>query len=269
MKINKGLTILAFILLIIYIFPFLMMLVNSIQPEKDIVASKIIPSEILISNYGKILEQGQIGRWFINSVVVSVSATLMVIVMSVFAAYSLGRMMFPGRKLLNIVVLTGITIPIQAIMIPLFLQMKDFGFINTYWGLILPAPFAPMCVFILANFFREIPNAYDEAARMDGASHLTIMWRIITPMSLPAVASIAILNFTWTWNYYLWPLIIATTDTMYTLPVGLATLAGSETNIRYGPIMAANIMASIPVIVLFIIFQKNLMQGVSAGSGVK
>jgi multiple sugar transport system permease protein len=126
-----------------------------------------------------------------------------------------------------------------------------------------------MCVFILANFFREIPNAYDEAARMDGASHLMIMWRIITPMSLPAVASIAILNFTWTWNYYLWPLIIATTDTMYTLPVGLATLAGSETNIRYGPIMAANIMASIPVIVLFIIFQKNLMQGVSAGSGVK
>ena len=269
MKMNKGLTILAIVLLFVYLFPFLMMLISSVAPEKDIVASKLIPSEIKISNYGKILNQGKIGRWFINSVVVSVSATLMVVVMSVFAAYSMGRMMFPGRKFLNIVVLAGITIPIQAIMIPLFLQMKDFGFINTYWGLILPAPFAPLCAFILANFFREIPNAYDEAARIDGATHLTIMWKIIVPMSLPAVASISILNFTWTWNYYLWPLIIATTDTMYTLPVGLASLAGSETNIRYGPIMAANVMASIPVIILFIIFQKNLMQGVSAGSGVK
>ncbi len=268
-KTSTGLTILAIILLLLYLFPVIMMLISSIEPEKDIVSSKIIPSEVKIENYTKILEQGKIGRWFLNSVIVSIAATVLVIVVSIFASYSLGRMLFPGKNWLYIVVLAGITIPIQAIMIPMFLEMKDFGFINTYWGMILPAPFAPLTVFILSNFFMGIPSAYDEAARIDGASHLTIMWKVIVPMSLPAIASITILNFTWTWNNYLWPLIIATSEEMYTLPVGLASLAGSETNIRYGPIMAANVLASIPVIILFIVFQKNLIQGVSAGSGMK
>jgi len=268
-KTKIWLTAIAIVLIIIYIFPVYSMVMSSLENEKDIMASRLIPSELHFNNYSLILEKASVIRWFINSLVVSIISTAGIVAIAILAAYALGRMNFPGRKLLYIFVLAGFTIPLQTIMIPLFLELKTMGFVNSYWGLILPGLASPLTVFILANFFKEIPNDYEEAARIDGASEFTILTRVVIPMSIPAIASVTILNFTWTWNDYLWPLVIATSEKMYTLPVGLATLAGSDSNIRFGPIMAANVLASIPVLIFFMLFQKNLISGVSVGSGVK
>jgi multiple sugar transport system permease protein len=174
-------------------------------------------------------------------------------------------MEFPGKKLLSLLTLSGFMIPLHAIMIPLFLLLKDMKMVNSYGGLILPALASPIAVFILSQYFKGIDREYEEAARLDGASEPQILFYVMAPMAIPAIITVAILSFTWSWNDFVWPLIIAQTEKMYTLPVGLSTLAGGDVNIRYGPIMAANVIASLPAFIVYIIFQRYLTSGVTIG----
>ena len=260
-----ALTAFTFILLAVYLLPVFWMVSSSFKDEKDIVAMNWLPSEMHVENYHVVLERGRIGRWFLNSVVVAFFSTLGVVVVSLLAGYSLGRMKFPGKRILFALTLSGFMIPIQAIMIPMFLTLKNFGLVNSYGGLILPTLASSISVFIIAQYMKGIENEYEEAARLDGASELQILFKVIAPMSIPAIITVALFNFTLTWNDFVWPLIIAQTDKMYTLPVGLVTLAGSDVNIRYGPVMAANVIATLPAFIVYIIFQKYLTAGVTVG----
>jgi len=268
-RVQIGLTVLAFVVLLLLLIPLFWMISSSVKSEKDIVTMRWIPSELKVENYRIILERAKIGRWFINSAVVSVCATTGIVVISLLAGYSLGRLEFPGKNFLFFLTLSGFMIPIHSIMIPLFLLMKTLGFLNSYWALILPALASSISVFIITQFFKGIPKEYEEAARLDGVNELQILLYIMTPMALPAIITIAIFNFNYNWNDFLWPLIIAQSDEMYTLPVGLITLAGSDVNIRFGPVMAANVLASITVVVLYIIFQRYLASGIAVGGGFK
>lgn len=268
-RIQIGLTAVAFVVLILLMVPLFWMISSSVKSEKDIVTMRWIPSELRVENYRIILERAKIGRWFINSAVVSVCGTTGIVFISLLAGYSLGRLDFPGRNFSFFLTLSGFMIPIHSIMIPLFLLMKTLGFLNSYWGFILPALASSISVFIITQFFKGIPKEYEEAARMDGFNELQILLYIMTPMALPAIITIGIFNFNYTWNDFLWPLIIAQSDDMYTLPVGLITLAGSDVNIRFGPVMAANVIASLTVVVFYIIFQRYLASGIAVGRGLK
>ena len=267
MKIRKRLPFSLFtaLLLLIYLVPVFFMIFSSVKPEKDIITLTWLPSEWRFDNYGTILEKAKISRWFINSVIVSVSSTLGILLVSILAGYVLGRMKFPGKKVLFYMTLAGFMIPMQAIMIPLFLNLSRMGMVNSYAGLILPGLASPVSVFILTQYFKGIDNEFEEAARLDGAGELTILFRIMMPMAIPAIATVALFNFSWSWNDFVWPLIIAQSEDFYTLPIGLVTLAGSSSNIRYGPIMAANVIATLPVMVMYFAFQKSFVRGVAMG----
>lgn len=259
------LTIIALLLAFTYLVPVVWMALASFKTEKDILSGKWIPSQWHSENYKIILKRAKIGRWFINSLITSSSATLGILTVGLFAAYSVSRMKYPGRKILYFLALSGFMIPIQAIMIPLYLLLRNFGLADNLLGLILPAIPSPFAVFILAQFMKEIPLEYEEVARIDGANEFQILFKVILPMTLPAVITVTVFHFTTLWNDFLWPLILMTSEDKYTLPVGLVTLAGSDVNIRYGPIMAANVMASIPIIIAFIFFQRYLTRGFAMG----
>lgn len=263
MRLKKYLlTILAVALALLYLVPLIWMSLASFQTEKDILAGKWIPSQWFVENYKIVLQRAKMRAWFTNSLISSVGATVGILVICIPAAYAVSRMEFPGRRILYLLSLTGFMIPTPAIVIPLYLVVRKFGLVNNLLGIIIPALPSSMAVFILSQFMKAIPLDYEEAARLDGASELDIMLKVILPMSLPAVVTVAVLHFTWIWNDFFWPLIVMTSDKMYTLPVGLVALAGSDVNIRYGPIMAANVIASLPVIVVYVFMQRYLTRGV-------
>ena len=258
-----GLTALTTILLVLMLFPIYWMLSSSVKSNPEILTSRIVPSHIAWENYTTILERAPLLRWFFNSMVVGGGTTLIAITLSLFAAYSLGRLEFPGRRVLFVVALSGFMIPIHSIMIPLFIMLGNLGLGNSYTGLLLPLVVHPVSVLVLTQYFRAIDQEFEDAARLDGAGDLRILGSIMVPMAVPAIATVAVFIFTYSWNEFLWPLLIAQTSDMYTLPVGLATLAGGDVNITYGPIMAANVIASLPVFLMYAFFQRFVVEGIS------
>lgn len=262
---SRILTLIAVVLFLLWMFPIFWMVSNSFKTEKEIVTIQWLPSKLTLANYATMFERAKIARWFVNSVVVSTLATVGVVITSLLAGYSLGRLEFPGKRVVFLITLSGFMIPFQAIMIPLFLILRSLKMANTYQGLILPGIASSVSVFILAQYFKGIDREYEEAARLDGASELQILMRVMCPMAIPAVITVAIMTFTGAWNDFVWPLILAQKDDMYTLPVGLVTLAGSDVNIRYGPIMASNVIASLPVFIIYFFFQRYIIRGVTVG----
>lgn len=248
-----------------YMTPIFWMVTSSFKTEKEIAAQQWLPSKWRLDNYTLILGRAKISRWFLNSVIVSTTSTIGIVFISLFAGYALGRMEFPGKRVVFLLALSGFMIPLHAIMIPLFLLLKKMNMINSYGGLILPGLASSLGVLVLSQYFKGIDREFEEAARLDGASEWQILYWVMAPMAIPAIITVGIVSFTGAWNDFVWPLIIAQTDKMYTLPVGLATLAGGDTNIRFGPIMAANVMASLPVFIVYIIFQRYLVMGVTIG----
>lgn len=258
-----ALTLMAAILLLVALFPIYWMVSSSVKSNTEILTSRIVPSHIVIQNYVSILERAPVIRWFANSLVVGVGTTVIAVLLSLLAAYALGRLQFPGRGVLYVVVLSGFMIPIHSIMIPLFIMLGAIGLGNSYGGLLLPLIVHPVSVLVLTQYFRAIDQEFEDAARLDGAGDFQMLFRIMTPMAVPAIATVSIFIFTYSWNEFLWPLLIAQTAQMYTLPVGLATLAGGDINITYGPIMAANVIASLPVFLVYAFFQRYIVSGIA------
>lgn len=262
------LNILVILLGILWLTPVFWMITTSFRTEQDLSSLNLIPKKLILENYTVLLGRAKIGKWFYNSIFVSVLSVIGIVIISVLAAYSVSRMDFPGRKFLFFLCLSGFMIPFQSIMIPLFLVVRDLKISNSLWAMILPRFATSLSIFILSQFFKGIPIEYDEAARIDGADEIDILFRVIIPMSWPAIVSIAILNFTYAWNDFMWPLIIATKEEMYTLPIGLYALAGSDVNIRYGPIMAACTLTALPIIVVYLLLQKRLLSGITISAGI-
>lgn len=264
MRKSLLLTVIAIIFIVVYLIPVFWMISSSLKVERDIYSLRWVPSKLYLGNYTYVLEKSGILRWTFNSFVVAICITGGVILLSSFAAYSLGRVEFPGRKILFYFTLVGLMIPVQAIMIPRYLLLKEFNILNTYRALILPGIAFPMHVLILSQFFRGIPREFEDVARIDGANELDILFRIMLPLAKPAILAIAVFTFTFFWNDFLWPLIVATSEEMYTLPVGLATFYGTYT-LRFGVTMAGNVIASLPIIIFFLIFQRQLIEGITLG----
>ena len=164
-------------------------------------------------------------------------------------------------------IVAGIVIPPQVLIVPLFIEMQALGLVDTYWGIILPQMAAPIAVFIFKQFFDGIPHELEDAARVDGASRLRVYWQIWMPLSRPAIAAVAIFIFVLSWNNFLWPFIVVTNTDMMTIPVGIATVQSSY-GVRYADIMASAVLAGLPLVIVFLFFQRQIVQGI-ANTGLK
>lgn len=220
-----------------------------------------------IMNYPHILAGTATFRWFMNSLVVAVISTFLTVFVSTLAAYAIAKIPFKGSNAVYIYFLFGLLVPGEATIVPLFILANNLGLINTYSGLILPSIAGAMTLIIAVNFFKGIPDALMESVRIDGGSEFTIYCRIALPLSKPIIATVSMMSFIGSWNNYLWPLLCVFDEKMFTLPIGIPTLLSVERPDYVIP-MTANLVASIPMIILYLFFEKQIVQGI-AMEGVK
>ncbi len=245
--------------------PFLWMLSTSLKfpPEIFTYPPIWIPSDIAWSNYPNTLRALPFHWYYFNSTVVSISSTLIQIGASSLGAFAFARLRFKGRDSLFMMYLATLMIPFQVTMIPNFIIVtKILNWYNTYNALILPTAFSAFSVFLLRQFFRSLPMEMDEAARMDGASSFRIWWQIIMPLSGPALAALGIFVFLGSWNSFLWPLIVTTSDRMRTIPVGLSSFQG-QYNTQWGLLMAGSVIALLPVLMVYMLGQNWFQRGIT------
>jgi len=256
--------------LVITLAPFAWMLLGSIKPTGEILANpnQWLPENPTLSNFTDLLSKQNFGLYFFNSVVVAVACVIGNLLFCSMAGYALAKMDFAGKKLLFSLVLLMLVVPGIATFVPLFVQVSNLGMANSYLGLILPYVVTPLGVFLMRQFIGEIPDSLLEAARIDGAGEARIFFRLVLPLSGPALATLAILTFLAQWNNFLWPLVIAQTDDMYTLPVALALFAVGANGTNYGLLLAGSVVVVLPMIVIFLFLQRYFIQGI-ASTGIK
>ncbi|QEW04413.1 carbohydrate ABC transporter permease [Microbacterium lushaniae] len=262
------LNVLAFIALALmaigWLLPFLWAVATSFMTETDAASGGtwIGASGPTTDAYQTILAQGNVYIWAFNSLWTSAAVTFITLAISALAAYAFSRLEFPGKSFLYGIVIASIVVPPQVLIIPLFYEMLAFNLVDTPLGLILPQVVAPAMVFILKKFFDQVPIELEDAARVDGAGRVRVFWSVVLPLSRGILAAVAIFVFITTWNNFLWPFLIINDTSLMTLPVGLQTVI-SAYGVQYAQLMAQAVLASVPLIVLFLIFQKQIVRGVA------
>lgn len=220
-----------------------------------------------LSNYRKALEEGHFGIYFFNTVFTSLVATILTIVVNLMSGYAFAKYRFKGDKILFGVVLATLMIPLEVIMIPIFKVIVATNLYNSLWGLIIPAVASPTAVFLVRQYYVGIPDAYMEAARIDGASEGSILMRIMIPLAKPVISVLCIFSFMWRWNDYLWPKLVINSKERYTIQLALANYSG-EYSVDWNSLLAMSVISMIPVIIVFVTLQKYIIGGMTAG-GVK
>ncbi|WP_460525209.1 carbohydrate ABC transporter permease [Flindersiella endophytica] len=254
---------------ILWLFPLLWAVDTSLKPEAETIKVPVTPliDAPTLEAYTKVLGAGNILQWYANSFIISVLVAGLSIVAASMAGFALSRIRFVGSSVVFWFILAGIMIPGQALIVPLFREFAAVGMIDTYWAVILPQIPVPVAVFVFKQFFDGIPRDLEEAALMDGAGRFHIYSRIFMPLSRPAVSAVAIFTFVWSWNNFLWPLLVLQSTPLVTLPVGLATVS-SAYGLQYAQIMASAILGALPLLVVFLLFQRRIVEGI-AGTGLK
>jgi multiple sugar transport system permease protein len=256
----------------LWLIPTLWMVSLSFQPNEvlarttNTTAFGLIPIPFTTENYAALLTFGETPKWFLNSVIVAGAMTLGVLAVSTTAGYALARLDFPFKTPLTILCLIGLMVPEQAVFIPLYTMFADLGWHNSYHALVLPRMAVPIGVFLMMQFFRAIPKDIEEAARLDGVGWLQIFWHVMLPLARPAMMTLAILTFLYAWNDYLWPLVSAQQREYFTITLGLASIQSNFAQAEgLGRVMASGVIASLPVVILFLIFQRYVVQAMTAG----
>ena len=220
-----------------------------------------------LHSYAALFGAGDIWNWYIASAITSVITAVLTVFFASMAAYALSRLRFRGRNITFLLIVLGIMIPTQVLIVPIFQELGAVDLLNTYWGVILPQVPAVIAVFIFKQFFDGIPKDLEEAARIDGASRWRVYWSVIMPLSRPVIAAVSILTFVGVWNNLLLPLFVVANPNLMTIPVGLATVQGSFGQ-RYSDIQAGAVLGALPLVILYLIFQRQIVEGVT-GSGLK
>lgn len=253
---------------LLWLAPLFWTVSTSFKPEADILTSvALIPEHPTLEHYARVIQKAQVGRWFLNSAIVTLITTSLVLAVDAMAGYAFARIQFPGRNVLFVLVISTMMVPQQVLLVPLYVLLVKLGLLNTYAGLAFPRVGLALGVFLLRQFFMGLPKELDEAARLDGCSRWGMFWRISLPLARPAMAALAIFTFLGSWNDFLWPLVATTKERMFTLTVGLANFAGTFQT-EYGALMAAACMASLPMLVVFLLLQRQFVQGITL-TGIK
>lgn len=227
---------------------------------------RILPEEPTLSNFVTAWQRvPYFGQYFINSLLIAGGSILINIGASSMAGYALARLQFPGRSLAFWIILSTMMIPFQVVMIPLFLVVLRLGLLNTHLGVILPTAVTAFSIFLFRQAFLKLPKELEDAARIDGCSEWGIYWRIMLPLTKPTIATMVIFTFVSSWGEFLWPLIVLRSPRMYTVAVGLAYLQSQfSANLRW--IMAGSVLATVPVLIVFLAFQRYFIEGATAGA---
>lgn len=253
---------------LVMFFPFLWTFTTSISSGAGLTATpQLIPQNPSFSAYLELFERTPFARVIGNSLLLAVGTTVLQLVTSAMAAYVFSRMPFPGRGVVFAAYLATMMIPMQVLMVPLFVQMRDLGLIDSYLGVLLPGMASAFGVFLLRQAMNTVPRDLDEAARIDGAGHFRIFSRIIVPLVGPALATLTVFAFMSSWNAFLWPLVILRSAEMKTLPLALAGLQGQYTT-DWDIVMAGSVVSILPMLAIYLFAQKYVIQGV-ANTGLK
>lgn len=261
------LNIFATIIAVLTLIPFVWMISASLMKtgEATKFPPKLFPSEFDFSHYQFLFQNLEMTRYFMNSLFIALLVTIISLLFNSLAAYAFAKLRFSIKDKLFKILLSLMIIPGQVTMLPLFLMLKELGFINTYFGIIIPGMASVFGIFMLRQFMMSIPDSLIDAARIDGASDLKIFFTIILPLSRSILITLGIFTFIGTWNDFLWPLIVMTDSSMYTLPVALANLMGEHTQ-DTELMMAGSVITTLPIIFLFALVQKYYISGILIGS---
>jgi len=253
------------------LYPFFAMINLSLVPNGEIFnqGGKLIYSPITIDNYISVFNKIPLWKYFINSLFVAIVTTVGQVIISALAGYAFARMTFKWRDGLFLLVLITMLVPPQVNIIPLFFLMRQFHWINTYQALILPGLFGGFGIFMMRQYFLGLPKDLEESAKIDGCNIFSTFFKIALPLAIPAIATLSIFTFVTTWNSFMWPLIVTNTESMRTLPVGLAIFKGSFREITlWGDLLACSVICTIPVIGVFLLGKKYFINDILQG-GVK
>lgn len=254
-------------LLFITLMPIYWVVVTSLKPEPDIQSwpPTWIPNPITFNSYQRAFDLLPIGRFFINSVIIAVSMMVSNVVLCSLAGYTLARKQFRGRKFIFGLVLSSMMIPLHVRIIPMYLMSLKLGLDNTYAGIVLPIAATGFGIFLMRQFFLTLPKEVEDAARVDGCSEWGVLFRIVMPMSRPAVTSLAIFALVWSLEDFLWPLIVTSDVMMRPLPVGITLFLGLVVY-EWGPVMATTAITILPMVIVYLFLQRRFIQGLTAGA---
>lgn len=268
---SRSATYIALVLgMFLTLVPFIWMFLGSFKTQGELMKRPITwwPEEPTLDNYQRWLTQLDYGQFFTNSIVVALFVVVGNLLFCSMVGYALAKMDFPGKKLLFSLVMVTLMVPGVVTLVPMFILVANMGLVNTYPALILPFVAGPLGVFLMRQFMSGIPDALIEAARLDGASEARIFLQIVLPQCGPPLATLSILTFLGSWNNFLWPLVVAQTEEMYTLPVALSLYSVGSNGTYYGLLMAGSVLVVTPILILFLFLQRYFVQGI-AMSGIK
>jgi multiple sugar transport system permease protein len=256
--------------LVLVVIPFVWMVLSSLKPEGEVraVPPTWWPETVTTENYSQLFTQLDFSTYFANSAIVAVATAAGNMVFCSMLGYALAKLDFPGKKLLFGLVLGTLMVPGVVTFVPLFVLTTNIGLTNTLPGMILPFLAGPFGVFLMRQFILSLPDELIQAARVDGASELRIFFSVILPLCGPALATLGVLTFLTSWNNFLWPLVVATEEEKFTLPVALALYAVGQNATKYGLLLAGSVVVVLPVLVVFLVLQRRIMQGI-AMTGIK
>lgn len=260
---------LLFLLVFIFLMPILWIIGSSFKSVGELFSwpPTFMGKHPTLDNYSIALAQGDFGTYFINTIFVSIVATVLTVVVNVMSGYAFAKYQFKGRNILFAVVLTTLMVPLEVIMIPIFKVIVATNLYDSRWGLIIPAVASPTAVFLVRQYYVGIPDAYMEAARIDGASEHNIFTKIMLPLAKPVISVLCIFSFMWRWNDYLWPKLVINNKARYTIQLALANFSG-EYSVDWNSLLAMSVISMIPVLVVFVTLQKYIIGGMTAG-GIK
>jgi raffinose/stachyose/melibiose transport system permease protein len=261
-------TVAAIVFSLFVLVPFTWVIFTSVKSQKELSHNPLgVPTEWQLGNFAEAWTRGHFDTYFVNSVLVAIPTVALVLVCSTLAAYAFSLMEFRGKNVLFIIFLVGLTIPLSILIIPLFYELLSLGLLNTYWALVLPqvAKTLPFGILLLRAFMEDFPTEILDAARIDGCSTWGLLYRVVVPISAPALASLLVFTFMWTWNQFVLPVVLIQDDAMRTLPVGLNFFQGRF--VTDTPLMMAGaIISFLPIVLMYIIFQRQFIKGITAGA---
>jgi len=252
---------------VLMVMPLVYMLSTSLKSNAEVYELSLLPRAPTLDNYRRLASASGFPRWFLNSLAIASATTLSVLFFDSLAGYTLAKFRFRGRRLVFLAILSTLMIPTEMLVLPWYVMSKNLGWLDTYWGIMFPGMITAFGTFLMRQFFESVPDELLEAGRVDGLGEFRIWWRIAMPLVGPALSALAIFTFLGNWTAFLWPLISTTKPELYTLPVGLASFSG-EFQREWEMVMAGASVATLPVLLVFVVLQKYIVRGVML-AGIK
>ena len=265
---NLVLTLLTFSAALVWIFPLYWSFVTSLRADENVAGNmSLLPDEFRLGAYFNAIFNTRLMTWYVNSIGVAVIVTISVLFISMLCAYALSQIRFPGRRLLYGIVLASFMVPAQTLVVTQFILMKNLNLINTWAGIILPQLITPIVIIVYKQFFDSVPKEMREAVVLDGGGEYTILFRVYLPLNWGITTAMAIVTFITVWNAFFWPFLVVTSENMMTIPVGI-TQVNDAFGVAYARLMAVAMLAALPVIIAYVIFQRRVTEAIMSSSGV-